>query len=137
MASDQKLERILGDIEALVEEAKSVLSGQEEVVFVHGQGELTPRRVEWLKARTARWPGAYTLFQIAARRPEGIVHYEEAVQQAGIGDQQMRNELAAVSRLTNQEWGAKTRPVESWQSSTTGKMEYRMPRKVAEWWQAT
>ncbi len=89
--------------------------------------------VAWLKPRIMHWEGATTLFEMAAERPDETLAYEDVVARANMPEIQVRNELAAVSRLTSRHFGEKKWPLEVWQERATGKMQYRTPAVVAEW----
>jgi hypothetical protein len=83
------------------------------------------------------WEGATTLFEMAAERPDETLAYDDVVARADMPEIQVRNELAAVSRLTKRHFEEKKWPVEVWQDRATGKMQYRMPPIVAEWWRSS
>ncbi len=137
MQMSERLSEVIASIEALAQEARELISGDEQVVFIPRQGEWSRRMVAWLKPRITHWGGATTLFEMAAARPEEIIAYEDVVLGANMPEIQVRNELAAVSRLTSREFGDKKWPLEVWQDRATGKMQYRMPPIVAEWWRSS
>ncbi|MDP9225956.1 MAG: hypothetical protein M3P18_19390 [Actinomycetota bacterium] len=137
MQTSERLTEVIKSIEALAKEARELISGDEQVVFIPRQGEWSRRMVAWLKPRITHWGGATTLFEMAAARPEEIIAYEDVVLGANMPEIQVRNELAAVSRLTSREFGDKKWPLEVWQDRATGKMQYRMPPIVAEWWRSS
>ncbi len=137
MKMSERLSEVIASIEALAQEARELISGDEQVVFIPRQGEWSRRMVAWLKPRITHWGGATTLFEMAAARPGEIIAYEDVVLRANMPEIQVRNELAAVSRLTSREFGEKKWPLEVWQDRATGKMQYRMPPIVAEWWRSS
>lgn len=137
MQTSERLAALIQEIEALAREARELISGDAEVVFIPRQGEWSARMVKWLKPRIKHWAGATTLFEMAAERPDEVIDYEDVVVRAATPEIQVRNELAAVSRLTSREFGEKTWPLEVWQNRATGKMQYRMPPTVAEWWRTS
>jgi hypothetical protein len=133
----ERLVAVIEEIEALAKEARELIAGDEQVVFIPRQGEWSRRMVAWLKPRIMHWGGATSLFEMAAERPDETIAYEEVVARAGVPEIQVRNELAAVSRLTSREFGEKKWPLEVWQDRSAGRMQYRMPSIVAEWWRSS
>jgi hypothetical protein len=74
---------------------------------------------------------------MASERIDQIISYDDVVARANMPEIQVRNELAAVSRLTSRQFGEKKWPLEVWQDRATGKMQYRMPSIVGEWWRSS
>jgi hypothetical protein len=137
MQTSERLVAVIKEIEALAREAMELVADDEPVMFIPRQGEWSKRMVAWLKPRIMHWKGATTLFEMAAESPSEILGYEDVVERAKMPEIQVRNELAAVSRLTSREFGEKKWPLEVWQNRATGKMQYRMPPIVAEWWRSS
>lgn len=137
MQRSERLVALIEEIEALAREARELIAGDAEVVFIPRQGEWSRRMVTRLKPRIRHWAGATTLFEMAAERPDEIIDYEDVVVRANMPEVQVRNELAAMSRLTSREFGEKMWPLEVWQNRASGKMQYRMPPTVAEWWRSS
>lgn len=137
MQTSERLVALIEQIETLAREARELIGGDAQVVFIPRQGEWSRRMVRWLKPRISHWAGATSLFEMAAERPDEVIDYEEVVVRANVPEIQVRNELAAVSRLTSREFGEKMWPLEVWQNRATGKMQYRMPPTVAEWWRSS
>jgi hypothetical protein len=137
MQTSERLVVVLETIEELAKEARELIAGDEKVIFIPRQGEWSRRMVAWLKPRIMHWEGATTLFEMAAERPDETIAYEDVVARANMPEIQVRNELAAVSRLTKRHFGEKKWPLEVWQDRATGKMQYRMPPIVVEWWRSS
>jgi hypothetical protein len=137
LQTSERLVALIEEIETLAREARELVAGDAEVVFIPRQGEWSERMVRWLKPRIKHWEGAATLFEMAAEQPDEVIDYEDVVVRANMPEVQVRNELAALSRLTSREFGKKMWPLEVWQKRATGKMQYRMPPIVAEWWRSS
>jgi hypothetical protein len=137
MQTSERLVAVIEEIEALAQEARELIAGDEQVVFIPRQGEWSRRMVAWLKPRIMHWGGASTLFEMASERIDQIISYDDVVARANMPEIQVRNELAAVSRLTSRQFGEKKWPLEVWQDRATGKMQYRMPPIVGEWWRSS
>jgi hypothetical protein len=137
MQTSERLLVVLDTIEELAKEARELIAGDENVIFIPRQGEWSRRMVAWLKPRIKHWEGATTLFEMAAEKRDETLAYEDVVARANMPEIQVRNELAAVSRLTRRHFGEKKWPLEVWQDRATGKMQYRMPLIVSEWWRSS
>ena len=122
----------------LVEELASYLTsatGSEEVYEVSGnQGQWTRSMIEQLHAQLRVYPGAVALLDEAAEHPDEDVTYSAVVARAGMNAQQVRNELAAMTKLTHRLFGRRTWPLTTRQASS--EMHYRMPRTTAAWWRS-
>jgi hypothetical protein len=133
----RRLETLVDRLDELVAEFRASLRDTTEVVFVPRNGAWEKSMIEWLRPRIAHFAGVVALFDLAAERAGQVVHYKDVVARAALSEQQVRNELAALSRLVREEYGEKRWPLEAWQSSSTGRMEYRMPLRIAEWWRGS
>lgn len=125
---------IADQLEALAERIRGSATPSQTVTVARGNGDWSEEDLAWLHREIQHLPGALTLLDVTAEHPGEEVVYDLVVERAGTTSRQIANELARMSRLTSGRFGSKRWPLEAWQART-GKMHYRMPAEIAEWWQ--
>ena len=100
-------------------------------IEVPGQGPWTQAQIAWLADRLS-YTGVITLFDLCAAAPDTWVAKFTAETTAGISPIQLRNELAALSKLVIREMQRKHWPIEWKKDGTT--YYYRFDPTIAAWW---
>jgi len=105
-----------------------------DLAVVEGQGTWSPDMVTLLQdnltSTTVR-----TAIDLLASRPGQVVPFDDLLGATGLRSEQLRAELAALSKLTSRLFGRKTWPMVARQGMAGGStMAYRMPATIAEWW---
>lgn len=106
------------------------------VVVDHENGCWTQQMVERLRRELGSSLAARAVDVVAERAPN-TVKYEELLAVLGAEQNQLRAELAGLSRASRRLFGRKIWPMSGRQGWGEGaRMGYRMPPPVAHWWLA-
>jgi hypothetical protein len=100
-------------------------------VSVPGQGQWTAKMLGEL-ADGMPYTGVATLFDRCAETPNSWVIKSDVEKHLGISPIQLRNELAALSKLTKRLFGRATWPIQ-WKKERSS-YYYRMDDTLARWW---
>lgn len=142
MDKDAALRRI-GAIEQMLCDLRNDIGSddspaEEGVMVSERQGVWKRSDLEALLPRIEHLPGALALLDVTAERAPHAVTYRELLDRSGLSDQEQRNDHTRLSWATKQIFPEGKRWPLDWQQGTAmspGEMQYRMPTKVAHWWQ--
>lgn len=115
---------------------KSVAARQVERVSVPNNGEWSRDEVLSLH-REFRNAAGRAVMKLIAERADKKVSYEEMAKAAGISFNELRAQLAWLSRYAVKVKGAKVWPMsmtENSQLPTGQRYQYRMDKIIAQWW---
>lgn len=99
-------------------------------------GVWSPAMLERLREQLHA-PLAAKALDVVAQRSPRPVGYGELLRETGSEPNQLRAELAVLTRTTRRLFGRKTWPMTARQGSgASGDMGYRMPPEVAHWWRS-
>jgi hypothetical protein len=127
------LEQILRDLrnDVLADESPA----EETVKVSERQGTWSRSRLEALYPLIEHFPGAVALLDATAEHAPNAVPFREVVRRSGLSDQEQRSDHTRLSWKTKELFSDKKKrwPLD-WELAD-GEFRYRMPVKVARWWQ--
>jgi hypothetical protein len=108
---------------------------EEAVKVSERQGVWRRSDLEGLYPLIEHIPGAIALLDVTAEHAPHAATYQEVLRRSGLSDQEQRSDHTRLSWATKKLLGSKKRWPLDWQQAANGELRYRMPTKVARWWQ--
>lgn len=115
---------------------KSLTAPVIERISVPGNGDWSREEISLLHHRL-RSPAGRAVMKLIAERSDNKVTYGEMAQAAGISFNQLRAQLAWLSRHAIEIKGSSVWPMTLTENSslpTAERYQYRMDKGIAEWW---
>jgi hypothetical protein len=109
---------------------------EEAVTVSERQGVWKRSDLEALYPLIEHLPGALALLDVTAEHAPHAATYQEVLHRSGLSDQEQRIDHTRLSWETKKIFPShKKRWPLDWQQAANGELRYRMPTRIARWWQ--